>query len=267
MEICARVSPPSYCQSQGDWSPFPVPAVPVPIPGCVPSAPCCSWLCPPRTKHGVIKPTFFYLYFWVVTMLAPTGVGSCRPSLALPHGTGMAQPGLGMAQPGCGVPSVLQHSSNTTHGAPRDIPQPHRTGGTRGWVSPLSPHVAVRKSHLDAEHGQRRGAVVPVPSQQPALPQGSGHALGRARAAPALAVPPAGMATPRRGAVPRQPVGPVGGDGVRGAGGTLGGTPALCSCISAGREPAQTPYTSSHTGSRVQTHQRGSVRMLRPLKE
>lgn len=82
--------------------------------------------------------------------------------------------------------------------------------GALGWVSPLSPHVPVGKGHLDAEHGQLCGAVVALPGQQPSLAQGTGHALGRARAVPALAIPPAGMATPRCGAVPGQPVGPGG---------------------------------------------------------
>lgn len=148
-----------------------------------------------------------------------------------------------MAQPCCGVGvlSVLSHGSDAAvlppalpMGVPGLFPRPHRTGlgaawcvllGVTGATVPGSPHVPVGKGHLHAEHHQSLGAVVPLPGQQPALAQGGGQTLAGAGAAPALAIPPAGLATPRRGSVPGQPAGPADGDGGERGWGTPSGAP------------------------------------------
>lgn len=121
VEICARVSPPSFCQSQGDWNPLPAPPAPVPIPRWsqhAPPAPCCSQPCPPRTKQGVIKTNIFVSLF-----LGSDRVGSsvggrlqAQPGIATWHRDlwdGTAEDGHDTAwlwnQCPLGAPAQLQH--------------------------------------------------------------------------------------------------------------------------------------------------------------
>lgn len=156
---------------------------------------------------------------------------------------GTDQGSVGLAQavmsPGCtlGILSMLSPGSSAALLAPAPPCILTRRMGEAAWsVQPeitgatalASPHVPVGKGHLHAEHHQRLGAIVPLPSQEPALAQCGGQALPGAGAAPALAIPLAGLAAPRRGSVPGQRPGPADGDGAEKGWGTPSSSLHLC---------------------------------------